>query len=44
MDAKGSLKSPDSYSEEDERNLKRKIDLRILPASIIIYLLCFLDR
>lgn len=32
------------YSEEDERRLKRKIDMRILPASIAIYLLCFLDR
>ncbi|CAE6498875.1 unnamed protein product [Rhizoctonia solani] len=31
-------------SKTDERRLVRKIDLRILPASIIIYLLCFLDR
>ncbi|KAH7336757.1 MFS transporter [Rhizoctonia solani] len=29
---------------DDERRLVRKIDLRIIPASIIIYLLCFLDR
>ncbi|EUC55188.1 MFS transporter [Rhizoctonia solani AG-3 Rhs1AP] len=40
--------SPPSYdrirSKDDERRLIRKIDLRILPGAIIIYLLCFLDR
>ncbi|CAE6466106.1 unnamed protein product, partial [Rhizoctonia solani] len=35
---------PDGRSKTDERRLVRKIDLHILPASITIYLLCFLDR
>ncbi|CAE6351377.1 unnamed protein product [Rhizoctonia solani] len=33
-----------SHNKAEERRLVRKIDLKILPASIIIYLLCFLDR
>ncbi|KAH7329808.1 MFS transporter [Rhizoctonia solani] len=33
-----------SLSKEDEWRLIRKIDLRLLPTSVIIYLLCYLDR
>ncbi|CCO34784.1 putative transporter C1002,16c [Rhizoctonia solani AG-1 IB] len=32
------------HDKAEERRLVWKIDLKILPASIIIYLLCFLDR
>ncbi|KAF8713221.1 Major Facilitator Superfamily, partial [Rhizoctonia solani] len=33
-----------AHNKADERRLVWKIDLKILPASIVIYLLCFLDR
>ncbi|CAE7218055.1 unnamed protein product [Rhizoctonia solani] len=48
LDVETHANSPPSYntirSKNDERRLVRKIDLRILPAAIIIYLLSFLDR
>ena len=30
--------------EEFERRLVRKMDLRIMPLLVLLYLLCFLDR
>ncbi|TCD67721.1 hypothetical protein EIP91_012019 [Steccherinum ochraceum] len=32
------------YEPEAERRLVRRIDMRLIPASMLVYLLCFLDR
>jgi hypothetical protein len=32
------------WTEEDEKRIKRRMDLRIVPAVFILYLLCFIDR
>ncbi|KAK1225609.1 hypothetical protein PQX77_011436 [Marasmius sp. AFHP31] len=36
--------TPSSLSSEQERRLLRKLDLRLLPGLVILYLLSFLDR
>ncbi|KAK1227082.1 hypothetical protein PQX77_009915 [Marasmius sp. AFHP31] len=36
--------STSTFSDLDERRLVRKLDLRIVPSAMLIYLLCFLDR
>ena len=40
----GSEDGQDAYSDINERALLRKIDLKILPAVTLLYLLSFLDR
>lgn len=32
------------WTEEDERRIKWQMDLRIVPAVFVLYLLCFIDR
>ncbi|KAJ4466263.1 hypothetical protein J3R30DRAFT_3588956 [Lentinula aciculospora] len=38
------LPPPPVLSEEDERKLWRKIDLRLMPILCLIYLMSFMDR
>ena len=49
VDEKGNFDAPSEssvvhYSPEDEKKLLRKLDLNLLPAVILLYLLSFLDR
>lgn len=32
------------WTEEEETNIRRKIDIRVVPLVTVLYLLCFLDR
>lgn len=32
------------WTAEDERRIRWKLDLRIVPAVFLLYLLCFIDR
>jgi hypothetical protein len=38
------LPPPPQYSEEQEKRLWRKIDLRLMPMLTLMYLVSFLDR
>ena len=40
----GSEDGQDAYSDINEKSLLRKIDLKLLPAVTLLYLLSFLDR
>jgi hypothetical protein len=31
------------WTEQDERRIQRRMDLRIVPAVFLLYLLCFID-
>ena len=40
----GSIAEEPSYSAEDERRIKRKIDMRLIPPLTVLYLMSYLDR
>jgi hypothetical protein len=33
-----------TWTEEEERKIRRKLDFRVVPLVTLLYLLCFLDR
>lgn len=33
-----------TWTEDEERKIRRKLDLRVVPLVTLLYLLCFLDR
>lgn len=35
---------PIEWTDEDEKRIRRRMDVRIVPTVFVLYLLCFIDR